>query len=488
MAEGSIAEDRKELDRGVFVNFAGYALKLANPALLILATRRYGAESWGVFVTAQATLLVLVRVFIMGLDKGVLWWVPRHSPGAARGGVMRLGAYLATGSVLATAALAGFGVDVACRFGLSCHDVSELRLLSLSLAPILLTEFFLHATMGRRRMEGQVLIRETLAPLLFTGGAVAAWHAGFARWGLGASYLVANLVAASAAFALFLRLFPERDSGEPLPLAPLMRYSMPLWANEFANSLLLRIDTLAVATFCDARTVGVYGIVLQFSNAIRSIRRSYDPIVLAISSRISVARDPQRLRASFSRATNLVIATQTPVFVALACALQWVLPLYGPEFASGETAIILVCAFWILAGPLQLCSLVVSGYGRSGLVLLNTGLVLALEIPLLRLFVPGMGLEGASLAVGISYLAVSLVQAFQMRRVTGAWNWDRSVFATLGRTAGAFAAFAATLALSGGWNDITSRIAALTIFLVVSMTAWLSQLIKRSHPAQVPSD
>lgn len=488
MAEDHIAQDRKELDRGVLVNFVGYALKLANPALLILATRRYGAESWGVFVTAQATLLVLVRVFVMGLDKGVLWWVPRQSPGAARHGVLRLGAILATGSVIAGAALAGFGVDLACRLGLSCPDAAQLRLLSLSLAPILLTEFFLHATMGRRRMEGQVLIRETLAPLLFTGGAVAAWHAGFARWGLGASYLVANLVAALAAFALFLRLFPERDAGEPVPLAPMVRYSLPLWANEFANALLLRIDTLAVATFCDARAVGVYGIVLQFSNAIRSIRRSYDPIVLAISSRISVARDPQRLRANFSRATNLVISTQTPVFVALACVLQWVLPLYGPEFGSGESAIIVVCAFWILAAPLQMCSLVVSGYGRSGLMLLNTGLVLALEIPLLRLFVPGMGLEGASLAVGSSYLIVSLVQAFQMRRVTGAWNWDRSVFATLAWTVFAFVASGIVLSMLGGWNTPVARIAALTVFLLVSLAGYLTNRsrLRRMAIAPVP--
>lgn len=464
MAEDPHSQDRKELDRGVLVNFVGYALKLANPAVLILATRLYGAESWGVFVTAQATLLVLVRVVIMGLDKGMLWWIPRQSSGTARCGGLVLGGRLAAGAVAASLLMAFGGIDLACRLEVSCPDVPQLRLLVLSLCPILLTEFFLHATMGKRRMEGQVLIRETLAPLLFTGGAVGAWHLGFPRWGLGGAYLVANIVASLAAFRLFLHLFPKEEGAEAPDLGGLLRYSMPLWANEFTNSLLLRLDTLAIASFCDAKAVGVYGIVLQFSNAVRSIRRSYDPIVVAISSRISASGDMSRLEASFSRATSLVITTQTPVFVGLAVLLKWLLPLYGPDFGSGEIAIVTICAFWIVTAPLQLCSLVVTGFGRSGMVLLNTLLVLAIEAPLLWLLVPRWGLEGASLAVGISYLLVSGIQAFQMRRVTGGWNYDGSVVVTLLWTVGGLAVFATVLLLAGGWESTPARLAALAAY------------------------
>lgn len=71
-------------------------------------------------------------------------------------------------------------------------------------------------------------------------------------------------------------------------------------AAEIANTVLLRMDILAVAALGDPRLVGIYGAVLQFSNAIRQVRRSFDPIVVAISSRLALHPDAERLATGFS--------------------------------------------------------------------------------------------------------------------------------------------------------------------------------------------
>ena len=79
-AERVIAEDARELRRGVLTAYLGYVLKLGMPLLIALATRAYGAERWGRFVAAQAIVLLAARVCLFGLDKGLLWFVPQHGP------------------------------------------------------------------------------------------------------------------------------------------------------------------------------------------------------------------------------------------------------------------------------------------------------------------------------------------------------------------------------------------------------------------------
>lgn len=65
--------DARDLRRGVTINMVGYVIKLAHPVLLAVATQLYGAERFGVFVVGQAAIMMLARVCLFGLDKGILW-------------------------------------------------------------------------------------------------------------------------------------------------------------------------------------------------------------------------------------------------------------------------------------------------------------------------------------------------------------------------------------------------------------------------------
>src|SRR5690606_241600 len=76
---GAALRDARDLRRGVGVNAIGYAFKVANPVLLALLTNAYGPERWGAFAVAQASILLAVRMGALGLDKGLLWWIPRQS-------------------------------------------------------------------------------------------------------------------------------------------------------------------------------------------------------------------------------------------------------------------------------------------------------------------------------------------------------------------------------------------------------------------------
>jgi O-antigen/teichoic acid export membrane protein len=465
--DAHIAEDARELRRGVLVTYVGYAVKLSMPLLLVLATRTFGAERWGVFLAAQAVLLIAVRVSLLGLDKGLLWLVAGQSDQNPLRGV-RTALLVVTGTSLVTA----LALFLAPGLVLSGAEVMALRIGALGLVPFALSELFLHAAMGQRRMELQVAVRDTINPITQVLVALGLWQLGVREQGLAWSFVASHVVSLGFAVAGFRRLFRAQPwPHEPrLALPPgLMRYATPLWLAEMSNSFVLRLDTLVLAALTDPMTVGVWGIVGQFANALRQMRRAYDPIVTAITARIAARHDARRLAETFSYAAQMVSLTQLPVFALLFVGAEVIMPLYGPEYASGTPALLVLVSFFLLSGGTGLAGLVVNGYGRSMLTLLNTLGTALFEIALLYWLVPKLGMVGAAIAVGGSLCTLNAVQMLEMRAITGSFNQTpRSAF-----TVGIIVASIAGLALGFfvarqlGLSPWPARVLPLLAFLAV---------------------
>jgi O-antigen/teichoic acid export membrane protein len=420
----SIAQDARELRRGVLVTYVGYLFKLAMPLLLALATRAYGVQRWGLFLTAQAAVLIAARVCLLGLDKGILWSVAARGPEVALVGVRPALLRVALTAGLGCAALSLWPSLGLVRIG--AEEAAALRITAIALPPYALSELLLHAAMGRRRMELQVAIRETISPLAQVVVALLLFRLGLAEIGLACAFVVAQLLSLTLAWLGFVRLFARTPwpIGESFALAPgLFRYAGPLWVAEMANTLALRLDTLVLASLTDPVTVGVWGIVGQFANALRQIRRAYDPIVTALSARIAVQHETARLSATFSYAAQMVSLAQLPLFVLLLVFADLLLPLYGAAFAVGTTPLIVLAGFFLLSGGTGLAGLVVSGYGRSVLTLANVLASVLLQLALLLWLVPLHGLLGAAIAVGLSLCLVNMLQLIEMRAITGSFHY-----------------------------------------------------------------
>ncbi len=431
------AEDKKAITRGAFVNFAGHLLKLGHPLLLAICTRLYDAGHWGAYVAMQALLMIATRICLMGFDKGILWWVPRHHGDQERAGIrpaLWLAGISSGGAVFAVVALIAAGVGK--RFGYSGMEDS-IQIMALGIVPFVLMEILVHAAMGRQRMEVNIAVKETLVPLSFIGCAALYFFLGFRETGLALAFLSSNFIGLGLSVFAFRLVF--KNSAWPKerlwPTRELVRYSLPTGGAEIANTFLQRLDVLALSAFASPEVVGVYGVASMFGNAVRSIRRSFDPIVTAVISHIGSSPDPvssrKRVAASFSYAWLLVTAVQLPIFAFLLCFAKQLLGLYGPDFMQGAAAVIILCGFWTFNGAGSLAGLVVTGLGRSDLGLFNVLAALAGQILFLTIFLSpfgfAMGMEGAALSVGLSYTLQNILQHVQMKKITGLWNYTRQV-------------------------------------------------------------
>ena len=446
----AIERDARDLKRGVGVNLVGYALKLANPVLLVFVTSAYGIERFGAYTIAQVAMLFAAKLGAAGLDKGLLWWVARQQPAHRRTHVRSAVALAAAlTSVVAFVFFIGADPAVLERLGQPPELSTPLRIVALAMVPHVCADILAHAAMGLRRMEAHVVVRDGVVPIAFPVVALILFYAfDLAAIGLPLAFVVASLAGLGAALWMYRRLFaalPRRDA-PGLPPRALLRYAVPMWLAEVSNSALLRIDVLLVEILTgNLALVGAYAVATRFSNALRQVRRSFDPIVVAIVSEIGARRDRQRLRAGFSYATFLVTLTQLPIFAVLFAYAGDITPLFGEGFEVATMPIVVLGGVWLVNGLISLSGIVVTAYGHSKQTLLNTLLACALLAGTGVLLVPHYDLLGAALAVGVAYTGQGIAQLIQMRIVTGGWNYDRSVLYPLGL------GLLAGAAMAGGW-------------------------------------
>ncbi len=472
--------DRRDLTRGAAVNLVGNLFKLADPVLLVAVAATYGAEAFGLFFVAQAIVLLLLRVALLGLDKAMLWWIPREQ-GLAPTPLLRRAAMVSVSLavVLTSAVVMLASPETLAALGRPADAATPLRLLALSLPLLVGIELATHATMGTRRMGVNVLVKDVVQPIAFPLLALAFAAFDLQDTGLGFAYLGGNALGLGVALVGVRRRFAGMPSGTETP-AGLWGYALPMWGAEVSNSLLQRIDVLLVeALTANFALVGVWGIVAKLSNSLRAIRRSFDPIVASIAADPAVAQ--QRLRSVMSRATVLVSAIQVPVVVFLFAFVDDLLALFGGAFDSAGPPLMILATCWLFASALGLAGVALYARGHSRLHLANILGTIIVVTGCGLVLIPRFALVGAALSVAIGYLAQAVAQAIQLRRLAGVWGFDAASLRPI--LVGLMALGVASLVRLGlgPWDLLSTRI----LFVLAFALAYGPLLFVATRPGKV---
>ncbi len=474
-------EDARFLRSGVLLNLFGYIFRLALPALTVFVVRAYGPKLFGVFVVAQLSLQLVFRAGSLGLDRAALWWIARKDGDDCGEHLFAMYFWTCLAS-LALAILVGFpGAALLARWSGDQGATVALRSMAAGLVPMALLEMSIHASMGTRDMAVRVFVRDVAVPSLQLGGALILAMLGYQVVGLEVAYLTALTVGAGIA-TYRVRHLIRRPRGNGFYHLPreVTRYAIPIWLSELANAAVARLDVYAIAQLLDARAVGIYAAITQVANSLRSIRQSFDPVVLALCSKIDFRKEPLRFSEGISHATVAIMAIQLPMWAAVFCFDKYFFLMLGSAFQGGEAALLILTTCWLLNGILGLNGIALMGFGRSDLILYDVVLTTLTQGTLLFLLIPHWGLTGAAAAVCFSYVFTNIVQALQVTFVSGVNPYQGNVAKAL------VVALTAISALVFAWfclrdvPDVPRRIGAFALCLGVGATGYF-HWVRRLH-------
>ncbi|WP_174547874.1 lipopolysaccharide biosynthesis protein [Nocardiopsis dassonvillei] len=139
--------------------------------------------------------------------------------------------------------------------------------------------------------------------------------------------------------------------------------------------------------------------------------------------------DHAGVRALYQAGTAWLVCLLWPLYLSVLVFAPQVMRLFGPEYAAGATALVVVCAGQLTAAALGMSDLVLTMTGLTRLNLVNNVLSLAANVLVCVLLVPVAGATGAAVALVAAMLVRKLLPLWQLRSHVVLHPFSRPVLA-----------------------------------------------------------
>jgi O-antigen/teichoic acid export membrane protein len=422
-----------ELLKGAGIVFSG---RLVGRGLGFLShflfARFLGPTQYGIFLLSVALFNFAGLFADLGLRSGVL----RESAAAeGRGdhdmvrGTILGGAALAVGaSLLAAGALLVMRGWAASSF--KAPDLGWLLpLFALSLPFATAGAIFISGLQALRRMEALSTLQYVLDPLLRIVTFIGLFFLGWRLFAVGASHLLASVAVALFAFLWLSSSFPL--VAPPILTrfqpGPLLTFSLPLLMSNVLGFILQWADSLFLGYYMTVRDVGVYGAAGRLAGLggmfLLAISTIFAPKIYSLYGKGEL---PEVGRL-YQHSTRWVLTCILPLFFYTVLNAEPLLALFGPEFAKGSHALIILAAAYLVMTGTGPAGDVVLMTGRSKAILYASAASGALGLGLNFYLIPRFGLIGAAVATGLAISLGNLANVLMAWWFTGLQPYTKAI-------------------------------------------------------------
>ncbi|MEV6841610.1 oligosaccharide flippase family protein [Streptomyces sp. NPDC051133] len=455
--------------------------------LVALVARTLGAQGAGAVFTGVGAFTILSNICKLGADTGMVRFVSRD---VATGGGRQVGALLRTALVPAmmasTAAAAVLflfpSVATALLPSMDVKDaVTLIRLFAVFLPVATVSLILLGASQGYGTMFPYIGVEQVGKPTLRVLVAVPLVFLAPGVLSMAAAWLIPSLAGAVIAW-LTLRRYRAAHSGAPGEEASVIpsefwAFSAPRAVSSVFDISAVWVGVILLSGLATSEQAGIYTAITRvvFAGTLvqAAIRRAVAPRI----SRLLALGEVQHACHLHRISTRWIVLLSWPPLVLLASFPATLLCLFGPEFAHGADALVVLCiasAINISSGNAQTVLLMA---GKSSWHLVLTGIAFTVQLTVGFLAVPSMGVLGAALSWGAAIVVENLMAAALVRRNPGFTTIDCGYLIATGVGLCLTAALAVPARLLAGDTPL-----GLTLGTVLGVSAFAVSLWRLSRP------
>jgi O-antigen/teichoic acid export membrane protein len=406
----------KEVINGAASSFAlritGAALAFA---LNVVLGRMLGATGVGLYFLALSVVTIATVLGRVGLDNALL----RFTAASASSGdwvaikglfIKSMQITLITSSLL-TISVGIFAPWISKTLFNAPGLVDPLRTMALGIVPTSLFTIVARMLQGLKRTKDGVAVLNVWAPAFCLAGAIAL----VPIWGVqGAvtSYAIAATLTTVIAWWRWHKATPQlTELIGYFSTQKLFQSSTPLFWVALSQLAITLTATISLGIWSTNADVGIYGAASRIVILLNFIIEAVNSIASPKFSALHQQGDMRALRALTKSSTKLLIIAATPAFAVFFLIPDKIIGIFGSEFTSGATVIMILAAGQlvnIITGPagnvLMMC-----GYER---LVRNAVVISALIcITISLLLIPQMGMIGAAIANSVTVVIENLIIA-----------------------------------------------------------------------------
>jgi O-antigen/teichoic acid export membrane protein len=432
-AGGSPVDSRRDLStlaRGWLLNLVGVISSgLFGFIFGIVVARGLGASGAGIFFTAVALFTIAAAAAQFGASTGLIRSIARFRalgeldlirPALATAllPVLAIGIVLSAALFLLAGAIAGLVFDG------SAAETAEryLRVFAPVLPLAVTSTALLGATRGFGTMVPFVAIEHLGKAVLRPVLAAAVLAAGFGSLALAFAWAIPQALGFAAAAAALVLLVRRMPKSEQLAVrsnveiaAEFWRFAAPRGVAGIFQITLLWLDTILVAALASPHDAGIYKAAISYITQGTFANQAIVFVIGPLLSALLAQELHERARSIYQTATWWLSALAWPIYLTLAIFAPLCMSVFGPEFVSGDTTLVILAPPMLVAmaaGPINVVLLMA---GKSIWNLLNAALALVTNVVLNVVLIPAFGITGAAIAWAATILVWNFAALLEVR-------------------------------------------------------------------------
>ncbi|WP_157181038.1 polysaccharide biosynthesis C-terminal domain-containing protein [Actinopolymorpha alba] len=434
----------QRLARSGTLNLAGtLAGGAATIALVVVVTNGFPQDVAGTLFAATSFFLIVSAISGLGTDVGLAHTIQRQLAKGSRAGALAT-VRIALRAVIAMSFAAAIAVWILAPWlgALASSDADPatmtamLRVLAVALPVASAYDTVLAATRAHGTMRPNVVVEklgrlpgQILCVLVVWAlglGPVAlavAWVAPYFLGLIGVSWWYRSIVA-SLKRADLNGAGPDGAGPDGAgPHAALARefwaFTIPRAFGRICQVALQRADIVLVAALLTPRHAAVYTAATRFlvfgQLGIQAIQQVLAPQLSGMFARGDLAG----VRRVFATSTAWLMAISWPIYLTSAVAAPALLQVFGGGYAAGHATVVILAITMLATTATGSVDVVLLMAGRSRQSLVNNALALVVDVGLVVLLVPWLGITGAAVAWAAALGVRNVLPMIQVRRAFG---------------------------------------------------------------------
>jgi O-antigen/teichoic acid export membrane protein len=199
----------------------------------------------------------------------------------------------------------------------------------------------------------------------------------------------------------------------------LLLFCLPLTLSSVFGVIAPRSDMLILGYWTEPQEMGIYLAALQTSAIIALVLGSFETAFAPLIARVLALHDTVGLNRVYQSTSRLVFLCATPMFVLIVTLSRELLILFGLQFSTGVTCLIILATGHVINSAASSPNHVLLMDGKSRLVMANTILVGILQMAVTAVLVPLWGMIGAALATAGGLVVITAIRVLQVWRLYG---------------------------------------------------------------------
>jgi O-antigen/teichoic acid export membrane protein len=208
----------------------------------------------------------------------------------------------------------------------------------------------------------------------------------------------------------------------PFDRKVLLLTSLPLLFVAFAFQMNGQASLLILGSNASSADVGIFNAALKISMLMNLLLAAINTIVATKISELYAASNQEELRKTIQKTSGLGTALSLPLFLIIVATAPLLLGLFGREFISGSTTLILLAVGQLINVAVGSTNyfLAMTGHQKALAVAIGSGLSINILTGLW--LIPLYGIEGAAISTTITSIFSNMLMVFFVKKYLGVWS------------------------------------------------------------------